>query len=372
MLAVAPTALRRLRAPRHGQVQKVPKLRRTHCSQPGFTRRKFGRGFAYFTPDGARVTDPELVDRFNALVIPPAWKDVWICPWPNGHLQATGFDARGRRQYRYHDAWRQHRDRDKFDHMLEFARALPALRATCAEHLGAEDLTRERVLACATRLLDLGFFRIGSEGYAEENQTYGLATMRKRHVIVDGDVVTFDFTAKSGKRRIQSVVDADVAEVVRQLKARHGGGYELLAYQSADRRSGWADIKSADINAWIKTHSGIDCSAKDFRTWSATVLAAVALAVSAGVTSATGKKRAVNRAVKEVAGYLGNTPAVARSSYIDPRVIDRYLEGKTIADPVLDHLGEHAGAGALSTQGAVEAAVLDLLDERSGDETLAA
>jgi DNA topoisomerase IB len=188
--------------------------------------------------------------------------------------------------------------------------------------------------------------------------------MRKKHVSLDADMVTFDFTAKSGKRRIQSVADPDVVAVVRELKERKGGGYELLAYRCPDRSSGWADIKSADINAWIKQQTGGDFSAKDFRTWSATVLASVALAVSGAVKSQTGKKRAVTRAVKEVAGYLGNTPAVARSSYIDPRVIDRYMEGRTIGAAVLGQLGEQAGPGALSTQGAVEAAVLDLLDER--------
>src|SRR3954452_23709999 len=257
----------------------MPRLRRVDCSSPGLTRRRAGRGFVYLDAAGDRVTDPEVIARIEALVIPPAWTDVWICPLANGHIQATGVDARGRRQYRYHDVWRVHRDREKFDHMLEFARALPDLRADCAAWLedGDPELTRERVLACATRLLDLGFFRIGTEGYAEENQTYGLATIRKRHVRLAGDVVTFDYTAKGGKRRIQSVVDPAVAEVIAALKQRRSGGAELLAYRIDGR---WSDIKSTDINDWIKARTGGDFTAKDFRTWSATVLAAIALAVS--------------------------------------------------------------------------------------------
>src|SRR3954452_13293636 len=195
------------------------RLRRVDCSATGLTRRRAGKGFRYFDAAGQPVTDPAVLERIKALVLPPAWTDVWICPWPNGHIQATGMDARGRRQYRYHDAWRVHRDREKFDHMLEFAAALPDLRARCADILGADDdMTRDRVLACATRLLDLGFFRIGTEGYAEENQTYGLATIQKRHVRLRGDVVTFDYTAKAGKRRVQSVVDPEVAEIVAALK----------------------------------------------------------------------------------------------------------------------------------------------------------
>jgi DNA topoisomerase-1 len=325
-----------------------------------------GRGFAYYDCTGARITDPEVLDRLRALVIPPAWTDVWICPDARGHIQATGVDARGRRQYRYHDVWRLHRDREKFDHMLEFAQALPAMRATVAEHLRHLDLDRERVLACATRLLDLGFFRIGTEGYAEENQTYGLATMHKSHVKLTGGVVTFDYISKSGKRRIQSVVDPEVVEVVQALKRRRGGKPELLAWRDGRR---WVDVRSTDINAYVKDCTGGDFTAKDFRTWNATVLAAVALAVSAEVTSPTGRKRAITRTIKEVAHYLGNTPAVCRSSYVDPRVIDRYREGRTIR-PALEALGmapaaTHDDTGAsLLTQGAIEHAVLELLEDR--------
>lgn len=337
----------------------MPRLRRVDCSAPGYRRRRGGRGFVYVDHTGERITDPDTLQRIEALVIPPAWQDVWICPHPNGHIQATGVDAAGRRQYRYHDVWRQRRDREKFDHMVEFGRALPALRERIAADLGADRLGRERVLACATRLLDLGFFRIGTEGYAEQNQTYGLATIRKEHVKLNGTVLEFDYVAKSGKQRIQSIVDPDVVEVVRTLKRRRNGGPELLAYQ---RDGGWCDVRSADINAYIKDVTGGDYSAKDFRTWAATVLAGVALAVSAEAKSPTARKRAVARMYQEVAHYLGNTPAVCRSSYVDPRIVDRYLAGVTVAS-ALERLGANAQEGHLGTQGEIEWAVLDLLDE---------
>jgi len=338
----------------------VPRLRRVNCSSIGYTRKRRGKGFHYFDANGQRITDPDVIARIDTLAIPPAWQDVWICPLANGHIQATGVDARGRRQYRYHDSWRIHRDREKFDHMLAFARALPCIRGKCAEALERDELDRDRALACAVRLLDVGFFRIGSEDYAEENQTYGLATMQKHHVTISGDTVTFEYVAKAGKQRIQSVVDPAVTEVVRVLKRRRGGGPELLAYRTPSGQ--WADVKSADINAWIKEQSGGEFSAKDFRTWNATVLAAVALAVSTQASSPTAKKRAITRAVKEVSHYLGNTPAVCRGSYVDPRVVDRYREGRTIGES-LGMLGADDEPGRLPTQGAIEEAVIDLLDE---------
>ena len=244
--------------------------------------------------------------------------------------------------------------------MLEFARALPELRRATGEQLGSEGLGRERVLACAIRLLDRGFFRIGTEGYAEQNQTFGLATIEKRHVQLEDDLVTFDYAAKGGKRTIQSLLDHEAADVVAALKRRRGGGDELLAYKSAGR---YVDVRSNDINDYIKEVTGREFSAKDFRTWSATVLAAVALAVSAEASrTKSGAKQAVARAVKEVADYLGNTPAISRSSYIDPRIIDRFHSGWTIR-PSLDALGLGSEFGDPAVQGSVEEAVLDLLDD---------
>ena len=340
----------------------MARIRRVDCSGPGIRRRRRGRSFSYEDPAGRVVTDPEDLARIRALAIPPAWKDVWICPIPTGHLQAVGTDAAGRRQYLYHEAWRTRRDQAKFDHMLEFAHALPGLRERAAEHLAADGLDRERVLACATRLLDRGFFRMGTEGYAEQNQTYGLATIQKRHVRLDGDLITFDYVAKSGRRRLQSVLDPSVREVVAQLKRRRGGP-DLLAYKQG---RAWVDVRSDDINDYIKEQTGGDFTAKDFRTWSATVLAAVAMASSFPQgRSRTARARAISRAVKEVAHYLGNTPAVCRASYIDPRVFDRYRSGLTVAG-ALDQLGQVGEAGEPAHQGPIEEAVLDLIEEKHG------
>jgi DNA topoisomerase-1 len=330
-------------------------------SGPGIRRRRRGRGWEFLDEGGERIEDIETLDRIRELAIPPAWKDVWISPYPNGHIQAVGTDAAGRRQYRYHAKWRERRDQIKFDKMIEFARALPTLRAAAARDVRVKGFPRERVLACAVRLLDRGFFRIGGEEYADANESYGLATMRKRHVRVEDGVITFDYAAKSGKRQVRSVVDPDVQKVVTELKKRRGGGPELLAYEVD---GAWFDVKSTDINAYIKEATGGDFSAKDFRTWSGTVLAAVALAVSGPMaTSKTGRKRAITRAVKEVAHYLGNTPAVARASYIDPRVFDRYCGGVTIGNALVA-LGD-VDLGEPAFQGAIEEAVLDLLEDET-------
>jgi DNA topoisomerase-1 len=346
----------------------MARLRRSDCSGPGITRRRRGKGFEYRDEHGARVEEPEVLARIAELGIPPAWKDVWICPHPRGHLQATGTDVAGRKQYLYHPDWRARRDAEKFDDMARFARALPDLREHVARDLEEEGVTRERVLACAVRLLDRGFFRIGSEEYSVQNASYGLATMRKAHVTVgrDGEMV-FDYPAKSGQRRLQAVVDPEAAGIVAALKRRRGGGEELLAYKHGRR---WRDVRSEDINAYIKDATGDDFSAKDFRTWNATVLAAVALAVSGQVAgSATGRKRAITRAVKEVAHYLGNTPAVCRASYIDPRVFDAYRAGLVIGRP-LQKAAEGAPGELPIHHRAVEEAVLDLLNEHERSPAL--
>jgi DNA topoisomerase-1 len=351
------------------------RLRRADCSGPGIQRRRSGSGFAYFDENGERVTEPEVLERIRELALPPAWGDVWICPYPNGHLQATGVDAAGRKQYRYHEAWRTRRDAEKFADMTRFARALPRLRAQVERDLAASDkLTRERVLACAVRLLDRGFFRIGTEEYTVTNESYGLATMRKEHVTIEpGGTMVFDYPAKSGKRRIQAVVDPLATEIVAALKRRRGGGPELLAYKQG---RGWTDVRSPDINAYLKEATGGDFSAKDFRTWSATVLAAVALAVSGPAHgSKTSRSRAITRAVRETAHYLGNTPAVCRASYIDPRVFDAFRAGLVIDRGVLDAALDAAPGELPTHHPEIERAVLDLVDEREaapGVEKLAA
>jgi DNA topoisomerase I len=338
------------------------RLRRVDCGSPGITRRRRGRGFEYLDENGERLEDPDVMERIRSLAIPPAWEDVWICADPLGHIQATGVDARERKQYRYHDLWRERRDRLKFEAMVDFARSLPELRGQVEQDLRRRKISRERVLACAVRLLDRGFFRIGSEDYAEENETYGLATMRKRHVAVDGDTVVFDYEAKGGKRRVQVVGDRAISGLVRTLRRRRGGGHELLAYRNG---RDWRDVRSTDINDYIKGVIGEEHSAKDFRTWNATVLAAVVLAASArerDMTTKGGRNRAKRDAVKSVARFLGNTPAVCRASYIDPRVFDRFDGGLTVGG-VFERLPEDP-ADWPEIQRPIEEAVLDLIDRR--------
>jgi DNA topoisomerase I len=346
----------------------VPRLRRSSCAAPGIARRGRGRGFEYRDPDGERIDDPEVLERIAALAIPPAWREVWICMDPRGHLQATGIDAAGRKQYLYHDQWRAHRDRQKFDSMIAFGEALPRLRRRVARDLrsgaGGKSapsldarLSRERVLACSVRLLDVGFFRIGSEDYAERNESFGLTTMLRKHVTIDGDRLVFDFPAKSGQRRIQAIADGDALEVVGDLKRRRGGT-QLLAYRED---GGWAELHADEVNDYIKRRSGGEFTAKDFRTWNATVLAAVALAAEDDQRTRAARERRVSAAVKTVSAYLGNTPAVARASYIDPRVIDRYRAGTTISATLQALPAGEPDLAQTRIRSRVEGAVLELL-----------
>ncbi len=338
------------------------RLRRSDLAAAGITRRRRGKGWNYLDGQGLPVTDPDTIARIDALVIPPAWKDVWIAPYANGHIQAVGTDAAGRRQYRYHDEWRRKRDLEKFDRILDFADMLPQLRQRVLADLRLPGLTQRRVLACAARMLDIGFFRVGGEEYAEQNNTFGLATIRREHTSVDrSGTVIFDYRAKSGKQRYAAVPDPEVCEVVAALLTRvDDDDPELLAYRDEDGR--WVDVTSRMINEYLAdVTDGAAVSAKDFRTWSATVLCAVALAVSEkAATSPSAIKRAVSRAVKETAEYLGNTPAVCRASYIHPRVIDLFHGGVTINEE-LQAIGEGSDYGALAFQGDVEAAVVALL-----------
>jgi DNA topoisomerase I len=341
----------------------MSRLRRVDCASPGIRRRRRGRGFEFVDDTtGERIDDEDVIQRIRTLAIPPAWQEVWICADPLGHIQATGMDARGRKQYRYHDRWRERRDRQKFDAMVEFANALPALRKQVEGDLRNRKISRQRVLACAVRLLDRGFFRIGSEDYAEENETYGLATMRKRHVTIEGNTLVFDYEAKGGKRRVQTIADPKLSRLVKTLRERRGGGHELLAYRNGTQ---WRDIRSTEINDYIKDVVGVQHSAKDFRTWNATVLAAVVLAGSArdrDMGTKGGRNRAKRDAVKQVSHYLGNTPAVCRASYIDPRVFDRFDGGLTVGG-VFDRLPDDP-ADWPEIQRPIEEAVLDLIDRR--------
>jgi DNA topoisomerase I len=304
----------------------VTRLRRVSPTQPGISRRRSGRGFNYRYADG-RTVSAEDRDRITALAIPPAWRDVWICRAANGHIQAVGTDDAGRRQYLYHPDWREQRDEVKFEHVLEVAQRLPGARRVVTRHLALQGMPRARALAAAFRLLDLGLFRVGGETYAEENDSYGLATLRRRHVTVTGSTMTFRYPAKSGQRREVEVTDEATARVVRALLQRRRGT-ELLAYQDSRR---WRDVTSADINAYVKERLGEDVSAKDFRTWHATVLAAAELAKRAdGADSRTARDREVREMVKAVSEQLGNTPAIARKSYVAPRIVEEYRRGNTV------------------------------------------
>jgi DNA topoisomerase-1 len=307
------------------------RLRRWDPAEPAILRRRRGRGFSYVDVDGTPLTDGATLQRIRDLVIPPAWQDVRICPWPNGHLQAVGADDAGRRQYLYHPVWREQRDREKFQHIRSFGEQLPEVRNRVAADLSGRGLTRARVLASAVRLLDIGFFRVGGEQYTEENGSYGLATILCEHVQVRrGGTVVFEYPAKSGQERVQAV-----------------GDETLLAYY---QRPTWTAVRSSEINEHLHELFDDDVSAKDFRTWHGTVLAAVCLAERAGAKSATARRRAQAQAIREVSTYLGNTPAVCRASYIDPAVLEAFEQGETI-EPGLP-------------AEAAEAAVLRLLDGR--------
>jgi len=303
------------------------RLRRSDCAGEGIVRRRRGRGFSYLDADGERVEDPETLERIGELAIPPAWQEVWVCPDPLGHIQATGTDAAGRKQYLYHSRWQQRQAERKFETVRQFAAALPRLRRAVTADLRRRGMPRERALACAVRLLDFGFFRVGGETYAEENESYGLATVRREHVTVSGGEAVFDFPAKSGRRRVQSIRDPAAIRAIEAMRRRRGGPDDLLAWREEGE---WRDVHSDDVNAYIQARIGEDFSAKDFRTWHGTVLAAVELAGEPAPSSEAAAKRSIAAAVKRVAEALGNTPAVCRRSYIDPRVLDRFRDGERI------------------------------------------
>jgi DNA topoisomerase-1 len=306
----------------------VARLRRTSPDQPGWTRRRAGTGFAYLDQHGARLP-VDQARRVRDLVIPPAWRDVWVTPYANGHLQAVGTDDAGRRQYLYHPDWRTRRDAEKFERMLEFGAALSRARELVLNDLGREGMPLERACAVAVRLLDLGYFRIGNDVYAADNGSFGLTTLERRHVRRTQDRLVFAFVGKSGVSHRIEITDAVVIEALEVMRKRRAPGDRgLLAYQ--DGRS-WRSMLPDLVNLYVRESTGIQATAKDFRTWHATVLAAAALAETPepGLTAAS-RKRAVSGAMKEVSSFLGNTPTLARSSYVDPRVIEAYEDGRTI------------------------------------------
>jgi DNA topoisomerase I len=304
------------------------RLRRSLVRGQGIRRVRRGRGFSYENPDGTPVTDEEVLKRIRELVIPPAWKKVWICPYPNGHIQAVGTDAAGRRQYLYHQRWQEERNEEKFDRVLEMSAALPHMRQRVAADLHRRGFDRDRVLALALHLLDLGYFRAGSDQYAEENNSYGMATLLCEHVALQKQAVEFDFPAKSGVRRTLLIDDPEVVRAVRALVRRREGNNRLLVCRNG---SGWTELHAEDLNARFKELVGVQYTVKDLRTWHGTVLAAAAFVDADPPVNKTVIKRVESAVMKEVAEELGNTPAVARSSYVDPRVVEGYEKGLTIA-----------------------------------------
>ncbi len=332
----------------------MARLRRVSPQSRGWTRRRAGTGFSYRDADGLPLAAEEVA-RVKALAIPPAWQDVWICPHPNGHLQAVGTDAAGRRQYLYHPVWRTRRDELKFDRVKDAGVRLARARERIVEDLTGEGMPLARAAATATRLLDLGYFRIGSDAYADANGSFGLTTLERRHVRRRGEDLVFTFVGKSGIEHSISIGDPQVIESLNHMRRRRGGSKRLLAYRGPAR---WADLDAVAVNEYISQMVSEDLTAKDFRTWHATVLAAVALAQSPepGRTVAS-RRRAVRVAVEEVAAYLGNTPTIAKKSYIDPRVLDQYEDGETIAATLRRRYRDED-----ARQAAIEKAVARLID----------
>ena len=329
------------------------RLRTVTPGTHGYTRRRVGRNFTYVDELGRRLP-PEDVERIKSLVIPPAWENVWICPFPNGHIQAVGIDAAGRKQYLYHPDWRIKRDQMKFDRVTQVARKLSKTRAAVLEHIALDGMPYERAAATAVRLLDLGYFRIGSDAYADENGSFGLTTLERRHVSRRKNKLVFCFTGKSGVEHCIEIDDPLSVAAVETMRRRRGSDARLLAYKDANR---WSALDAARVNEYLRTSTGGEMTAKDFRTWHATVLAAASLAASSepGDTK-TSRKRAIRNAMVEVSEYLGNTPAIAKSSYVDPRIIDLYEGGTTIGAAV-----RRPYTSPEERQAALERAVLKML-----------
>jgi DNA topoisomerase-1 len=329
-----------------------------HDDQPGIRRARSGKGFRYRTPDGKVLHDPDELRRIRALVIPPAWTDVWICPLANGHLQATGRDDRGRKQHRYHPRWREVRDETKYHRMIAFGQALPRIRRRTERDLARRGLPRDKVRATIVRLLETTLIRVGNEEYARQNGSFGLTTLHDRHVDIAGDTLRFEFRGKSGVRRSVGLLDRRLARVVKQCQ--DVPGYELFQYVDADGTR--HTIDSADVNDYLRRASGQDFTAKDFRTWAGTVLAARALQEFEAFDSQAQAKKNVVRAIETVAARLGNTKAVCRKCYIHPAVLDAYLDGSLLK--TLQGRVEHEIRRGLARLRPEEAAVLAFLQER--------
>ncbi|WP_119460660.1 DNA topoisomerase IB [Rhodospirillaceae bacterium SYSU D60014] len=333
-------------------------LRYVNDETPGITRRRAGKGFSYRDPEGRPVKDPETLRRIRALAIPPAYTDVWICPDPRGHIQATGRDDRGRKQYRYHPRWRAMRDGAKFDHMHAFAAALPRIRAQVETDMARPGLPREKVLATIVKLLEITLIRVGNEEYARNNHSFGLTTLRDQHVRIDEATMNFEFRAKSGRMQKIRLRDRRLARIIKSC--RDIPGKELFQYLDDDGQR--QVIDSGDVNDYLRAASGAEITAKDFRTWAGTVLAAYALQEFESFDSAAAGRRNVTRAIERVAAELGNTPTVCRKSYVHPAVVDAYLDGSLLS--MLKERVEQDLRDDLSGLSGEEAAVLAFLQQR--------
>jgi DNA topoisomerase-1 len=350
---------RRLTEHRHSATSAG--LRYVSDGASGITRKRVGAGWAYYLPDGARITDARERRRLNSLAIPPAWTQVWICPDPDGHIQATARDARGRKQYRYHPAYREARDHSKFRHMLEFSEVLPQLRSRIEHDLRAPDHSRRQLLALVVRLLDRTLIRVGNDEYARENKSFGLTTLRRRHVRVDGETLSFTFRGKSGVEHSITLEDPRLARIIQRCQDLPG--HELFQYLDARKKR--QTVTSDDVNAYLRELTGRDVTAKDFRTWGGTMLAAVELRAMGLAASRREADRNILRAIDAVAERLGNTRAVCRKYYVHPELLRAYLMGETV--PLPEAPGRQANRRRRQPQAALrrdEIAVLQFLQER--------
>ncbi len=336
-------------------------LRYVSDATPGVSRRRAGKGFSYIGPDGTRITDKDRIAWFRGLAIPPAWTDVWISPIKRGHIQATGRDARGRKQYRYHPRWREVRDEAKYGRLVDFARALPRIRRRTDRDLRRRGLPRDKVLALVIRLLEATLIRVGNDEYARENSSYGLSTLKDRHAEVNGARITFRFRGKAGKEHEIDVRDRRLARLVKQCQEIPG--QDLFQYIDAEGTR--QDVTSGDVNAYLREATGQDFSAKDFRTWAGTVAASMALSEYTQIDDEAGRKTAIVRAIEEVAEQLGNTPTVCRACYVHPHLLESYLDGTLVQALTERARGVGRGAHALRRE---EAAVLGLLQARLARE----
>jgi len=336
-------------------------LRYVSDARPGIRRKGSKRSFTYARADGSKLTEPNVLRRIKSLAVPPAWADVWICPHADGHIQATGRDARGRKQYCYHPSFREARESTKYQHLVAFADALPDIRAKVRQHIALRGLPREKVVATVVHLLDTTLIRIGNDDYARQNNSYGITTLKNRHVAVNGNEVRFRFTGKSGKQWSLQVRDRRIAKVMRACQELPG--QELLQY--LDEEGNAQGITSSDVNAYLKAITGTDITAKDFRTWAGTVLTAIALSELPSFESATQAKRNLRNAIKDVAARLGNTPTICRKCYVHPELVASYINGSF----VLKVKSENKLRGERSGLRLEEAAVLAMLRSRLGHES---